>query len=289
MQDGWHFTESYPSRAIAKPSSGLPREKRMNRQSSWIYQERKMDNQNKPNTPNSPLPPIKDSGYMDRTCDVTAVGSATRGMLPPHLPPQNPLFYSDWTSRTGCNVSSCFLVHTEHGYLQVCWHVLSFQCVKGKTFDECRLLRPVRPQAKSSAGASWCICPGMEGVCPWCPLKKGQTTQRAQRLWYICTTHRQLLLSAKPWEKTKPNSNKYCYISGSSNHSTFLPRAGCTAGDKCKAFTWLSKHPSSWDTCLHTGGPMAKLLLLIHLSISQEKSFLCTVPLCYLLNKILPH
>lgn len=33
---------------------------------------------------------------------------------------------------------------------------------------------------------------------------------------------------------------------------------------------------------------MAKLLL-IHLSIRQEKSFLCTVPLCYLLNKILPH
>lgn len=99
--DGRHFTESYPSRAIAKPSSGLPREKRMNRKSSWINREQKSYNQNKPNTPNSPFPPIKDSGYMVQNLRWDSCWKCHSRNVATPSSPQNSLFYSDGISRTG--------------------------------------------------------------------------------------------------------------------------------------------------------------------------------------------
>lgn len=138
---------------MTKPSSGLPREKRM----SWIAdkpagqtRKRKGTVKTNPNTQTAPLSPIK--GSLDiwcRSCDVTAVGRATGRTL---LTPSPIMFYPDGIARTGMQRQQLLPgTHQqgfqEHGHLQAHWHGLYFQCVKAKAFNEGILLGPARPQA----------------------------------------------------------------------------------------------------------------------------------------------
>lgn len=114
--DGWHFTESFPSRAMTKPSSGLPREKRM----SWTADKpagqtrnRKGTVKTNPNIQTAPLPPIK--GFLDiwyRICDVAAVGSATGGTL---LTP-SPIILSRWHCQDGIAMSATASWCTSTGF-----------------------------------------------------------------------------------------------------------------------------------------------------------------------------
>lgn len=268
---------------MTKPSSGLPREKRM----SWIAdkpagqtRKRKGTVKTNPNTQTAPLSPIK--GSLDiwcRSCDVTAVGRATGRTL---LTPSPIMFYPDGIARTGMQRQQLLPgTHQqgfqEHGHLQAHWHGLYFQCVKAKAFNEGILLGPARPQAllvktPRDRHVLAALCKRDYAV--------------SQGLWCICTMHRQLPLSVRPWERSKPN--KYIRISWSSSCLTLVPRAGCSAGDRCKGLTRLSKHPTSWDTCLHRRAhgqsPSANSS---QYQPGKELSVHCL--LCYLLNKILPH
>lgn len=207
--------------------------------------------------------------------------------LEEHCYPQSPLFCSDGVSRTGLQCQQLLSgAHTwgfrEHGRPQVLARAF-LPVWESQNLCEQRLTGPVRSQAKSSAGAAaqgcWESVLAALGERDRLPREHRSCDISAPRTGSSCS---------QPDLGKKANQTQISLYFRKSSCSTSLPRAGCTAGDKCKDFTRLSKHPRSWDTCLHAGGPMAKLLL-IHLSISQEKIFLCTVPLCYLLNKILPH
>lgn len=121
-----------------------------------------------------------------------------------------------------------------------------------------------------------CSCPAT-AACPCCSLKKEQTMQRTQGLWHV-HVHKQLLLSAKLWGEKQTSQTNTPVFQGAAAAPPFCHVLAVQQGDKCQEQTWLSKHPTGWDICLHAGGPMAKLLLLVHLSIRQERSFLCTAP-----------
>lgn len=88
----------------------------------------------------------------------------------------------------------------------------------------------------------------------------------------------QLLLSARLWGKKQTSQTNIPTFQRAAAAPPFCHVLALQQGDKCQGHTWLSEHPTSWDIHLHAGGPTAKLFLLVHLIISQEKSFLCTVP-----------
>lgn len=150
------------------------------------------------------------------------------------------------------------------------WHV--FQCVKPKTFDEQRLLGPARPQA-----ALFMQLPRDRDSVP-AALWKRNRLHREHRGYGLCA-HPQTALAFSQTLGKKPTSQTNIPIfQGPAATPPLSHVLALQQGDECQHQTWLSKHPNSWDICLHAGVPTAKLLLLVHLSISQEKSFLCTVP-----------
>lgn len=146
--------------------------------------------------------------------DVTAAGNATGGTLPHHHP-SKPIILSGWHLQGSTTMPAPVSQCTYRGFqrAQLSPGVLCFHCV--------RQLKPVMMEGGWKGDRLRREHRGCDNICTQVAPAFGQTRGKKQmKLKYSCT-------------------------SGSSSHLTFLPRAGCAAGDKCKDFTWLSMQPSS--------------------------------------------
>lgn len=149
----------------------------------------------------------------------------------------------------------------------------SFQCVKAKTFDEQRLLGPARPDTRSSvhpaAQRQW--------VCPCCSLKKEQTMQRTQGLWPICKCTNSSCFQPNFWEKSKPAKQMFLYFREQQLLHLSAMCWLCSRGINARTAHGCSSTPLAETFVFMQEGPWPNFLL-VHLSISPEKSFLSTVP-----------